>query len=583
MNVKKHYDSEISVESLLKKIPAIRKNTNCMEVLNLFHADKTLYALPIINDKKIPIGIILRLELMEVFSRPYSISLYSKKSISSLMDKNPLIVDENSGIEDVYQYVLKSDGKHMLGGLIITKNKLYLGMVTSYDLLNEITKQKQKYLFDLAHFDQLTGLPNRRLLIDKLQENLTKLEDNCTYGVLLLIDLDNFKTVNDTLGHHIGDILLQQVALRLRDCVRKTDVVARINGDEFIIMIDGLKYDIEKVMTQVKKIGEKILLEIAKPYQLSDCLYQITPSVGATLFMDCKYSPEELIKQADIAMYKVKKSGRNSFSFFMPAMQQEMELHSALEFDLRSAILLQQLHLYYQIQIDSNQKIIGAEALIRWIHPIRGMVSPLDFIPVAEETSLIIDIGDWVLGEACRQLAKWGKNEKTCNLTLAVNISANQFKQPNFVEKILALLKKNKVNPARLKLELTESVVLTDLTNVIEKMTLLKNIGIGLSMDDFGTGYSSLSYLKRLPINQLKIDKSFIRDVITDSNDAVMVKTIIDLAKSFDLNVIAEGVETEAQYEFLAEYGCMAYQGYLFSKPIPLDSFEHYVTNYLPK
>jgi EAL domain-containing protein (putative c-di-GMP-specific phosphodiesterase class I) len=273
-------------------------------------------------------------------------------------------------------------------------------------------------------------------------------------------------------------------------------------------------------------------------------------------------------------MYQAKDAGRNALRFFNPAMQFAVEAHAALESDLRHAVPEKQLHLYYQIQVDSDQRPLGAEALVRWIHPKQGMISPMQFIPVAEESSLILDIGNWVLNTACQQLAVWAGTEQTRYLTLAVNVSAQQFRQPDFVEKIASVLSHHNVDASSLKLELTESVVLSDVSDVITKMYSLKTLGVKLSMDDFGTGYSSLSYLKQLPIDQIKIDQSFVRDITTDPNDAVMVKTIIDLAKNFRLNVIAEGVETESQLAFLKLHGCLTYQGYLFSKPVPIEQFE---------
>jgi EAL domain-containing protein (putative c-di-GMP-specific phosphodiesterase class I) len=275
-----------------------------------------------------------------------------------------------------------------------------------------------------------------------------------------------------------------------------------------------------------------------------------------------------------MAMYQAKDSGRNKVKFFDPHMQHSLEVHAALESDLRGAISDQQFRLFYQVQFDHNHHPVGAEALIRWIHPKRGMVPPAQFIPFAEESSLILDIGNWVLDTACKQIAAWSHNEQFRNLVLAINISAQQFKQPDFVAQLEAMLHKHRIEPSRLKLELTESVALNDIDSVVVKMLALKQIGVTLSLDDFGTGYSSLSYLKQLPLDQIKIDKSFVRDITTDSSDAVMVKTIIDMAHNFGLNVIAEGVETEEQFSFLKENGCLSFQGYLFSQPIPLEEFE---------
>ena len=313
---------------------------------------------------------------------------------------------------------------------------------------------------------------------------------------------------------------------------------------------------------------------LAAPYQLKEQEHHSSPSIGVCLYRGNTESVDVLLKYADLAMYQAKESGRNAVRFFDPAMQHAVETRGALEADLRHAVPDKQLHLYYQIQVDNEHHPLGAEALVRWVHPKRGMVSPAQFIPVAEESSLILDIGLWVLNTACRQLAQWGGNEQTRNLELAINVSAQQFRLHGFVDVVAAALRSHQVDPSRLKLELTESVVLSDVADVVAKMHALKALGVKLSLDDFGTGYSSLSYLKQLPLDQIKIDQSFVRDIATDPNDAVMVKTIIDMAQNFRLNVIAEGVETEAQLEFLKQNGCMAYQGYLFSKPVPIEEFE---------
>jgi diguanylate cyclase (GGDEF)-like protein len=391
--------------------------------------------------------------------------------------------------------------------------------------------------------------------------------------------MDKFKALNDTLGHDYGDMLLVEIAKRLKFCVREIDTVARLGGDEFVVLIENISADAEEATINVAQIAEKIRAVLATPYQLKEAIYHSSPSIGVCLYYDNMDSVDELIKRADMAMYQAKDSGRNKVNFFDPHMQHSLEVHAALEADLREAISDQQFRLFYQIQIDHNHHPVGAEALIRWIHPQRGMVLPAEFIPFAEENSLILDIGNWVIDSACKQIADWSHNEQTRNLVLAINISAQQFKQLDFVTQLEVMLHKHHIEPSRLKLELTESVALNDIDSVVIKMRALKQIGIALSLDDFGTGYSSLSYLKRLPLDQIKIDKSFVRDITTDSSDAVMVKTIIDMAHNFDLNVIAEGVETEEQFSFLKENDCLSFQGYLFSRPVPLEEFEALLSN----
>ena len=430
-------------------------------------------------------------------------------------------------------------------------------------------KQAEEKIKTLAFNDVLTGLPNRRLLQDRLNLAVLASARSNLNDALLYLDLDNFKTLNDSLGHEYGDALLIEVAQRLKLCVREADTVARLGGDEFIVLIENISEDKEEASLNVALVAEKIRATLATPYHIKEKILHSTPSIGVCMFCDHDISADDLLKHADIAMYQAKSSGRNKTRFFDPKLQHAVESRAALESDLRSALADHQLQLYYQVQVDSDGLPMGAEALVRWIHPERGMVSPADFIPIAEESSLILDIGHWVLDTVCRQIAAWHQHEQAGHLVLAVNISARQFVQQDFVEQIAAMLQKYGIDPARLKLELTESVVLDDLDFVIAKMLALKNtVGVTLSLDDFGTGYSSLSYLKRLPLDQIKIDQSFVRDMRTDSSDAVMVKTIIDLARNFDLHIIAEGVETDTQLAFLKQHNCMAYQGYLFSKPV---------------
>ncbi|TSA50177.1 MAG: EAL domain-containing protein [Nitrosomonadales bacterium] len=441
----------------------------------------------------------------------------------------------------------------------------------------DITEQKlaEEAIHNLAFYDQLTDLPNRRLLQNQLQHILASSARNKHYGAILFIDLDNFKGVNDTKGHHVGDLLLIEVARRLKASIRADDTLARLGGDEFVVILEDIGTKNEQAAIVAETIAEKVRGDFTQPFMLEGMEYHGSPSIGISLFLGKKITPEELLKRADMAMYQAKDSGRNRVQFFDPSIQQSVETRAALESDLRRAIPDQQLQLHYQIQVDHDQRPVGAEALIRWIHPQRGMVSPAHFIPVAEESSLILEIGHWVLDTACEQIAAWSKNEQTRNLVLAINISAQQFKQRDFVEQVDSMIHKHRIDPSRLKLELTESVVLDDIDVVVAKMQALRQVqGITLSLDDFGTGYSSLSYLKQLPLDQIKIDQSFVRDMTTDASDAVMVKTIIDMAQNFGLNVIAEGVETEAQLALLKQHGCMAYQGYLFSKPTPIEQFE---------
>jgi diguanylate cyclase (GGDEF)-like protein/PAS domain S-box-containing protein len=451
------------------------------------------------------------------------------------------------------------------------------GAVTHYvGTLTDITVSKAAAdeIKNLAFYDPLTRLPNRRLLIDRLQQATVASTRSGHIGALLFIDLDNFKTLNDTLGHIMGDLLLKLVGERLSACVREGDTVARLGGDEFVVMLEDLSKNELEAAEQTEQVGEKILAALNRPYRLIEHEYRSTPSIGAALFHGQQKSIDELMKQADIAMYQAKKAGRNAFSFFDPEMQEAINARLDIESDLHQSIGLGQLHLYYQIQVSDSNQPLGAEALIRWIHPVRGFVSPAQFIPLAEETGLILPVGLWVLETACAQLGRWQQNQCTRQLSLSINVSAKQFHQSDFVSHVRDAVARNAINPGLLKLELTESMLLENIEDIIDKMTALKEIGVRFSLDDFGTGYSSLQYLKRLPLDQLKIDQSFVRDITLDSSDRAIVRTIIAMAQSLNLSVIAEGVETEPQRQLLLHQGCTSFQGYLFGKPLPISEFE---------
>lgn len=445
--------------------------------------------------------------------------------------------------------------------------------------IRDITHRKaaEAEIIHLAFYDPLTNLPNRRLLLDRLQQALALCLRSKHHGALLFIDLDDFKALNDTRGHDMGDLMLQQVAQRLTVCVRNNDTVARLGGDEFVVMLAGLQGGIEDAAAQSKTIGDKIIAKLSQPYRLMFQKYQGSASIGATLFGKCGDNVVELLKQADIAMYQAKADGRNSLRFFDPALQAAVKARVTLDTEIRQALEENQFILYYQPQVNGEGGLTGAEALVRWQHPERGLVPPMEFIPFAEETGLILPLGSWVLETACRQLAAWASQPETAHFTLAVNVSAQQFLQPNFVDQVNDVVKRTGADPEKLELELTESILLKHVEDIFSKMTGLKIQGISFSLDDFGTGYSSLFYLKRLPFRQLKIDQSFVRNLLTDINDSTIARTIVSLGQSFGLEVIAEGVENEAQRDLLAHFGCYAYQGYLFGRPMPLEDFEAFV------
>ena len=455
------------------------------------------------------------------------------------------------------------------------------GRITNYICaFFDITERKQaeEKIHNLAFYDPLCQLPNRRLLFDRLHQAVTTSARNKSCAGLLFIDLDNFKILNDTRGHDIGDLLLIEVGQRLRTCIRDSDTLARLGGDEFVVLLEGLSEDRTEAAVQARGVGEKMLIDIHQPYMLKDIEHYSTASIGISLFANYRQNLDDLLKQADTAMYAAKKAGRNTLRFFDPAMQEALEMRSQLEAGMRKALPKHEFKLYYQVQVDSMQHPIGAEALIRWEHPEQGLISPDKFIPVAEDTGLILPLGQWILQTACAQLKEWESNPLTRELTLAVNVSARQFRQPSFVEQVSKVIEQTLINPSRLKLELTESTVLENVADTIIKMHALKKIGVRFSMDDFGTGYSSLAYLTQLPLDQLKIDQSFVRNIGTKSTDAMIIQTIIGMANNLGIEVIAEGVETDAQHDFLSGAGCWFYQGYLFGRPVPVKEFTALLT-----
>ncbi|WP_062787945.1 EAL domain-containing protein [Aquitalea pelogenes] len=452
----------------------------------------------------------------------------------------------------------------------------YLGQRVT---LHDITERKaaEEEIRRLAHFDPLTMLPNRRLLFDRLEQAMKNSERSQQYGGLLMLDLDQFKKLNDTLGHEMGDKLLLQVGHRLRDCLRGVDTVARLGGDEFVLIIEELGSNETLAASRAEQIAEKIRDALARPYcldaqQEGEHLY--TASIGLTLFRGQHTSLENLLKQADVALYQSKDAGRNRVRFFSPTMQAHIEARAQLENALRLGFARKEFLLYYQPQVNQYGQITGAEALLRWQSPERGMVSPAQFIPLAEEMGLILELGEWVLHTACQQLKQWEGQPQFAGLELAVNVSARQFHQPDFVESVQRCLHLSGANPARLKLELTESIVLENLDMVVERMQQLGALGIRFALDDFGTGYSSLSYLSRLPLDQLKIDQSFTRQLGQNPATSAIVKAILAMSRALGLQVIAEGVETHVQRDFLESHGCYAYQGYLFGKPMPISHWE---------
>lgn len=450
-------------------------------------------------------------------------------------------------------------------------------------------KQAEERVNQYAFFDQVTTLPNRRLLLDRLQQAIANAARSNSFGALLFIDLDKFKTINDTLGHAQGDLLLKHVAHQLNNCVRGGDTVARLGDDEFVVMLVNIGESRLEALTHTELVSVKVLTELAQPFGFENgYVHHGTASVGATIFGGSRGEGSEgsegveidnLLRQADLAMHKAKAAGRNTVRFFDPRMETDIVERTMLESDLRLAIEQGQFELHYQVQM-AHGEIVGTEALVRWRHPQRGMIPPGEFIPLAEETGMILPLGAWVLETACKQLTQWSSRAQLSGLSIAVNVSARQFRQVDFVDQVRRTLEQTGADPRHLKLELTESLLVDDVEDIIEKMNELKQLGVSFSLDDFGTGYSSLYYLKHLPIEQMKIDQSFVRDILDDPNDAAIARTIVALAQSLGIGVIAEGVETQEQLNFLAGLECHSYQGYYFSKPLPITGFEEHASKF---
>ena len=483
-----------------------------------------------------------------------------------------IIAAQSGDIEDVQNRVELN--LIVISILILVEALLVLRIVNkSTSEFNKFSKESEKTVYQLAYSDPLTELPNRRLFQDRLERAILLSSRNNRYRALMFLDMDNFKTLNDSQGHRMGDLLLIEVARRLKGIVRASDTLARMGGDEFVILLGELSENEKTASEQALMIAEKISVLLSQAYQLDHFIYNCSASIGVTMFRNEGVTIEELHKRADAAMYQAKNAGRNTVRFYDPQTQAALEARSELERALRTAIEQQQLRVYFQVQVDNNSKPIGAEALIRWEHPQMGMIFPGQFIQIAEETGLILSVGQWVLESVCKQIKLLELNPLTRNLQIAVNVSARQFHQADFVSEVDSLIRHTGINPSHLKLELTESMVLVDVDDTVVKMNALKKIGVRFSMDDFGTGYSSLSYLTQLPLDQIKIDQSFVRNIGINPSDAVIVKTIIGMAAHLNMESIAEGVETQAQRDFLGLAGCELYQGYLFGKPIPMEKF----------
>ena len=490
--------------------------------------------------------------------------LYIADALSALASSDQQILIKMPQIERMHE---RSNGEfgRIAGALLSFRDAI------------ERRKKAEAEAFQLSFYDPLTELPNRRLLLERLRHSLAVTERNSQYGALLYFDLDHFKTINDVQGHKAGDMLLLEVAKRLGEALREGDSLARVGGDEFVVTLESLGHQSRLAANKAEEVAELIRHQLNRPYEIEGTRQFSTPSIGVVIFRGVKETTDDLLKHAETAMYSAKNQGRNRISFYDAEMQKEVERRAQLESELRDAIEQQQLELFYQIQVDEHNHPNGAEALIRWHHPTRGQVSPADFIPLAEETGQIVPMGRWILHTACEQLKAWQGRPGFDHITIAVNVSAKQFKEASFVDEVNQAMKRAGVNPGHLKIELTESTILDNVEEAILKMRHLRSLGVKFSLDDFGTGYSSLQYLKRLPLDQIKIDQTFVRDLATDADDEVIVQTIIAMSKALALEVIAEGVETQEQKDILLRQGCEHFQGYFFGKPCPIQDFNAHI------
>jgi diguanylate cyclase (GGDEF)-like protein len=561
-----------TVRQLLRFLVPAHTTDKCNTLLNRFLGDADLYALPVIGGEDKPIALIDRKSFIEFFSKRYSREIFDSRSILDLLayeyyeNTVPVIVADTCSVEDAANIIIDAGMQHMATGFIVTRQGRYLGVANGHDLLNVITQRKQAELYYLAHYDSLTGLPNRMLFSDRLQQACLDAERKGHLVALLFIDVDRFKQINDSLGHSFGDAVLRTVADRLKTSARRADTVARLGGDEFVILMEDLD-DAESVDT----VALRVVNSMREPIDLLGHSLVVTVSVGSALFPRDDTAISPLLAKADAAMYEAKKNGRDGFRKYSPTTAIYNPASKLLENELRQAIERDELVLYFQPQVElASQCIRGVEVLIRWRHPERGLVSPGQFIPIAEESGLIVPLGEWVLHRSFEQFRIWQQQDLP-SLRLSINISALQFQQPGFPQFLEDRLGEYGVDPRLIELELTESMLMQNVGDVLRTLEEIKRLGVRLAIDDFGTGFSSLSYLSRFPIDRLKIDQSFVRNVENSPANESITRTIVALANSLSLDIIAEGIETRAERTVLEHLHCTEGQGYLFARPMPAE------------
>lgn len=560
-----------TVATLMRLVEPMLDSVTCLAALERFHREPMLLAIPVLDAQQRPVALIDRHTYVEFLSRLYSRELFGRRKLSDLLledtqrlpVRKPLVVDAATHIDDVAQIVIGAGMQHMVSGVVVTRGGFYAGVANGHDLLDELTRRKQEDLFYLAHYDSLTQIPNRMLFTDRLTQACRDAQRHGGKLAIMFIDVDRFKQVNDSLGHRFGDLLLQGVARRLSSCVRDCDTLARLGGDEFAILMENIQS-----LDDATVLASRLVEAIDRPFMLQERSVQVSLSIGIALCPDDDADVGALLSKADAAMYEVKINGRNGFRHYKPGMVTYTAEKLGLESDLKRALQHEEFFLVYQPQFSlATGQVVGVEALIRWNHPELGCLTPGSFIGIAEESGLIVQIGDWVLSRACEQARIW-QQQGLPPLRIAVNISALQFGQVNFAERVGALLSRGWIEPSMLELELTESMVMSRSPQVVESLEALREIGVRLSLDDFGTGFSSLGYLHRFPINRLKVDQSFVRDAHRNTVNASIIRAIVALARSLSIEVVAEGVENAEELALVRACGCDEPQGFFHARPM---------------
>jgi diguanylate cyclase (GGDEF)-like protein len=566
------------VRQLMRFVEPVQSDDTAQEILDSFLADSAIYALPVVDADGRAVALVDRKGHVEFFGKPYTREIFGRRSILSLLAHKdyaagePIVVEDDCSIDDVAQIIIEAGMQHMVTGFLVSSQGLYRGVANGHDLLNMITQRKQAELHHLANYDSLTGMPNRMLLGDRLEHACNDAKRTGRLVALLFVDVDRFKHINDSLGHSAGDAVLRKVVERLTASARRTDTVARLGGDEFVVLMEDFSAPVD-----VDMVAERLVNAMREPIELLGHSLVVTVSIGSAIFPNDDTEISPLLAKADAAMYAAKAGGRDRFCRYSADTPMYDPTRLSLKSDLRRAIEGDELLLHYQPQIDlATQDICGVEALVRWRHPLRGLVAPAAFIPVAEESGLIVQLGEWVLREALRQLGEWQRLGLP-SLRVAINISALQFRDSNLPGLLAEQMAAFSIDPDQIELELTESVLMQNVDAVLETLQAIKRLGVHLAIDDFGTGFSSLSYLRRFPIDRLKIDQSFVRDIESTPINASIARAIVALANSLSLGIVAEGIETPAQQTLLEKMGCTEGQGYFIARPMSGDAIPPWV------